>query len=54
MHFPSLDLGGPQASVGGQNFEGPTPAGFFTDMSSQTSMDITMDQFLSDEAFKWM
>ncbi len=54
MLFPSLDLGGPQASEGGQNLGGPTPAGFFIDMSGQASMDIAMDQFWSDEAFKWM
>ena len=54
--FPSLDLGGgPQASSGeGKNFEGLTTpeGGFFVDLPSQA--DIAMDQYWSDEPFKWM
>lgn len=50
------DLNSHQVSEGGlnQNFGVPTPAGFFLDMSGQASMDISMDQFWSEEAFKWI
>lgn len=54
--FPSLlQLGGPEASGAGvqQSFALPTSEGFFLDLSEQPSMDIGMDQFWGDDAFKY-
>ncbi|KAK4248227.1 hypothetical protein C7999DRAFT_31281 [Corynascus novoguineensis] len=51
---PPLDLGGLGAPGKGQHFGVSTPAGVFLDTSGQASMDMGVDQFWSDETFKWV
>ena len=59
MFPPPLHLGEsshPQVSEGGQQnlgFALPTSPGFFLNLSEQASMDFGMDQFWSDDAFKY-
>ncbi|KAI1375292.1 hypothetical protein F4677DRAFT_454930 [Hypoxylon crocopeplum] len=55
LMFPTpLDTGDQQISGEGRNFAVPAPAGFPPNMSGQAPMDLGMDQFWTEKAFKWI